>query len=232
MTPATFSSRFNIILASASPRRKQLLEDLGLRFSIRLQPVDESYPSDLTEGNIPAYLSRKKAEPFLKDLRERDLLITADTIVWLDGEVMNKPADRADAIRMLGRLQGRTHEVFSGVTLSTVNEQNTLVVRSEVLFHSLSPEQIELYVDLCKPFDKAGAYGAQEFLEAGLNVCSLREQEFVRRIGSSALEMDCFPPKNEKIPFAGVKSVTGSYFNVMGLPLHECWEAMQQLRAT
>lgn len=232
MTPAAFSSRFNIILASASPRRKMLLEHLGLKFEVRVIPTDESYSPDLKGAEIPLFLARKKAAPFLPRLQTRDLLITADTIVWLNGKVLNKPKNREDALGMLSALQGKTHEVFSGVGLNTLHAARYFAVQSEVRFRSLSPAEIGNYVDKCAPYDKAGAYGAQEFLKKGVNACSMEEKLFTREIGAKALENDCFPLGNDKIPFYGVDSVSGSYFNVMGFPLRESWEEMKKMILT
>ncbi len=229
MDPVEFSKKFHLILASKSPRRKMLLEHAGFRFEVRTKENDEQFPASLKAGAIPEFLSLKKADDFRNELKKGELLITADTIVWLKGKVLNKPEDREDAVRMLCELEGNTHEVFSGITLSTTSIQKTIVVRSAVSFRPLSVQQIEQYVDSCQPFDKAGAYGAQEFIVPGVNVCSMAENAFAKEIGSKALQQDCYPAENTHLPVYGVEKIEGSYFNVMGFPIVEAWEEMKNL---
>lgn len=154
-----------LILASNSPRRKELLGGLGLDFEVRvLQGIDESFPADLREGDIPLYISRAKAQAYLSSLSEDELLITADTIVWLDGEVLEKPKDEADACRMLRELSGKTHQVFTGVCLTTKEKQVAFSCRTDVTFACLDEEEIRHYVETYRPLDKAGAYGVQEWI--------------------------------------------------------------------
>lgn len=154
-----------LILASNSPRRRELLGGLGLDFEVRvLQGVDESYPADLREGDIPLFISRAKAQAYLSTLSEDELLITADTIVWLDGEVLEKPKDEADACRMLRELSGKTHQVFTGVCLTTKEKQVAFSCRTDVTFARLDEEEIKHYVNTYRPLDKAGAYGVQEWI--------------------------------------------------------------------
>lgn len=154
-----------LILASNSPRRRELLSGLGLDFEVRvLQGIDESYPADLREGDIPLYISRAKAQAYLSSLSEDELLITADTIVWLDGEVLEKPKDEADACRMLRELSGKTHQVFTGVCLTTKEKQVAFSCRTDVTFARLDEEEIRHYVETYRPLDKAGAYGVQEWI--------------------------------------------------------------------
>ncbi len=156
---------YRIVLASQSPRRKELLAGLGLEYETRVLPdVDESFPSELTGGDIPMYIAREKAEAYRPSLSADELLITADTIVWLGGTVLGKPVDRDDALRMLGLLSGRTHEVYTGVCLTTIRWQHTFTARTEVRFCPLDEEEITWYVDRYRPFDKAGAYGVQEWI--------------------------------------------------------------------
>lgn len=156
---------YRIVLASNSPRRKELLAGLGLEYVTRVLPdVDESFPRELEGGDIPAYIAREKADSYRPTLAEDELLITADTIVWLDGEVLGKPADRADALRMLRRLSGQAHEVYTGVCLTTTRWQRSFTSRTEVRFSTLDEEEITWYVDHYRPFDKAGAYGVQEWI--------------------------------------------------------------------
>ena len=154
-----------LILASNSPRRRELLSGLGLDFEVRvLQGIDESYPADLREGDIPLYISRAKTQAYLSSLSEDELLITADTIVWLDGEVLEKPKDEADACRMLRELSGKTHQVFTGVCLTTKEKQVAFSCRTDVTFARLDEEEIQHYVETYRPLDKAGAYGVQEWI--------------------------------------------------------------------
>jgi septum formation protein len=176
---------YRIVLASNSPRRRELLSGLGIDYDIRVLPdIDESCPDDLQGGDIPLFIARRKAEAYCPTLATDELLITADTIVWLDGQVLGKPVDRADAIRMLGMLSGRSHEVFTGVCLTTKSWQRSFVAASTVEFAPLTHDEIAFYVDNFHPFDKAGAYGVQEW-----------------------------------IGFIGVRSISGSFFNIMGLPV-------------
>lgn len=152
-----------IVLASNSPRRKELLAGLGLAFEVRVQGgIDESYPEGLSAEEIPQFISRQKAAAYT--LASDELLITADTIVYLDGHVFGKPRDAEEARWMLRRLSGRTHLVVTGVTLRTLEWQHTFSCTTRVTFASLSDEEIDYYVRECKPFDKAGAYGIQEWI--------------------------------------------------------------------
>jgi septum formation protein len=154
-----------IILASRSPRRRKLLEGLDLDFEVRpLADTDESYPEELSPGEIPCFIARKKAAACHASLSPGELVITADTVVVLEHEVMEKPADRKDAIRMLTRLSGRKHEVITAVVLTTLEKCKTFSVTSTVDFTELTKEEIEYYVDRYRPFDKAGAYGVQEWI--------------------------------------------------------------------
>ncbi|MBR3443983.1 MAG: septum formation protein Maf [Bacteroidaceae bacterium] len=154
-----------IILASNSPRRRELLAGLGLDFEVRtLQGIDESWPSDLQGEDIPKHISAKKAAAYLPTLADEELLITADTIVYLDHQVLGKPKDADEARAMLKRLNGRTHEVITGVTIATQAKQTTFAVTSLVTFADLTDEEIDHYVEHYKPFDKAGAYGIQEWI--------------------------------------------------------------------
>ena len=156
--------KYRIILASNSPRRKELLSGLGVEYEIRTLPdVDESYPDTLQGGDIPLYIAREKAAAYRELLRPDELMITADTIVWLDGRVLGKPRDREDALQMLRDMSGRTHEVFTGVCLTTTAWQRSFTSQTEVRFASLT-EEIIWYVDKFHPMDKAGAYGVQEWI--------------------------------------------------------------------
>jgi len=151
------------VLASNSPRRKELLSGLGLEYEVRtIQGIDESYPEGLPMEEIPQYISRKKAAAY--SLKPDELLITADTIVWLDGEVLGKPADEEHARQMLRKLSGKTHQVVTGVTLTWDDRQHTFASVSKVTFAPLTDDEIDRYVSLYCPLDKAGAYGIQEWI--------------------------------------------------------------------
>ena len=152
-----------IVLASNSPRRKELLSGLGLEYEVRtLSGIDESYPEGLPMEEIPQYISRKKAAAYT--LGEDELLITADTIVWINGEVLGKPADEAEARQMLRKLSGKTHQVVTGVTLTTSLLHHSFSSVSQVTFAKLSDDEIDYYVTHYRPLDKAGAYGIQEWI--------------------------------------------------------------------
>lgn len=184
---------YRIILASNSPRRKELLAGIGIDFEVRvLQGIDESYPADLPIQDTAEYISRKKAAAYCEQLADDELVITADTIVVLDDEVMGKPADEQEASSMLHKLSGRTHQVITGVTLTTKERQQSFSVLTDVTFKQLSDEEIDYYITHYHPIDKAGAYGIQEW-----------------------------------IGYIGVTGLSGSYFNVMGLPVQRIYEALK-----
>ena len=158
-------NKYRIILASASPRRRELLAGLDVDFVVRTLPdVDESFPVDLQGGDIPLYISKKKADAYRPVMADEELVITADTIVWLDGAALGKPVDEADARRMLRSMSGKTHSVFTGVTITTKEEQRCFVAQSDVTFANLTDDEIEYYVNRYKPMDKAGSYGVQEWI--------------------------------------------------------------------
>ena len=156
---------YNIILASASPRRRELMHGLDVTFTVRALPdVDESFPAELQGGDIPLYISKKKADAYRPMMAADELVITADTIVWLDGKALGKPVDEDDARRMLRNMSGKTHNVYTGVTITTAAVQHCFVACSNVTFATLDEDEIEHYVTKYKPMDKAGAYGAQEWI--------------------------------------------------------------------
>ncbi len=157
--------KYEIILASNSPRRKELLSGLGVEFQVKTLPdIDESYPTELIREEIPTYIARKKALSYKYLLKENNLLITADTIVWLNGKVFEKPQDKANAVEMLRVLSGQTHEVLTGVCISDKYKEKTFCAVSEVKFGKLDEDEINYYVDRYKPYDKAGSYGVQEWI--------------------------------------------------------------------
>jgi len=156
---------YRIILASNSPRRKELMSGLDIPFEIKTLPdIEESYPDTLQKEEIPLYLAKLKANAYQTLMQDNTLLITADTIVWLDGMVYGKPKNETEAKYMLQKLSGRTHEVFTGVCLTTRQKQKSFFAVSKVSFAVLSESEIDYYVKKYKPFDKAGAYGVQEWI--------------------------------------------------------------------
>jgi septum formation protein len=154
----------HIILGSASPRRKFFLNELGLEFEVRLKEVDEAYPAGLKASQITDYLAELKAAPFLKELREHDILITADTIVWLNQRAIGKPKNLEVAREMLATLSGHTHEVISSVAVTNKNQTLLINDTTRVSFKKLTSDEIDYYITHFKPFDKAGSYGIQEWI--------------------------------------------------------------------
>lgn len=156
---------YNIILASNSPRRKELLAGLGVEFDVRLiDGIDETYPGDIESHDVAEYIAKKKADAYKQSIASNELIITADTIVILGDEIFGKPLNADDAYAMLQKLSGKTHQVITGVCLLTKNEQRVFRVTTDVTFKELEMEEIKYYVDNYKPFDKAGAYGIQEWI--------------------------------------------------------------------
>lgn len=187
-------SRYNIILASNSPRRKELLSGLNIPYEVKTLPnIDESYPDNLIGEDIAIYIAKEKANAYLDQLDDNTLLITADTIVLLDGKVYGKPSDDTDAKQMLRDLSGKTHQVITGVSITTKEKQESFGVSSEVRFAKLEDDEIEYYVSNYKPFDKAGAYGVQEW-----------------------------------IGYIAVEYISGSYFNIMGLPIQRLYRELKK----
>ena len=157
--------KYKVILASASPRRRELLAGLDVEFEVRALPdVDESFPPELQGGDIPFHISKKKADAYRPVMAADELVITADTIVWLDGVALGKPVDEADARRMLRNMSGKTHSVFTGVAITTKDNQRCFVAQSDVTFAQLTDDEIDYYIAKYRPMDKAGSYGAQEWI--------------------------------------------------------------------
>lgn len=187
---------YNLILASGSPRRNELMKGLGLKFSVMsLKDVDESYPESLRKEDIALFIATKKAEAYRERMKSDDIIITADTIVCKDGEVLGKPSSRDDAVRMLRMLSGGSHWVYTGVCITSCLTRRSFTSATEVVFSELSDEEIYWYVDNCKPKDKAGAYGVQEW-----------------------------------IGYIGVEKISGSYYNVMGLPVQQLYRELRNFR--
>ncbi len=155
---------FRIILASASPRRQELLKSLGFEFMIKPINADETYPPDLQAQEVPLYLCEKKADAYPDELEDDELLITADTIVWLEGKVLNKPTKYDEAVKMLQNLSGKMHEVYTAVSLKSSHKQTTFFDMTKVYFKKLKPEEIAYYVANFNVYDKAGSYGVQDWL--------------------------------------------------------------------
>ena len=184
--------KFTIILGSASPRRKELLSDIGLKFSIQTTDKKEDYPTNLKEHEIAEFLAKQKAEFLSENLSETDLLITADTIVWLKGELLNKPKSKEGALNTLSKLSENTHKVITGICIKTQQKEITFSTITLVTFNKLTKKEINFSINNFNPFDKAGAYGIQDWIG--------------------------------KI---GIKSIEGSYSNVVGLPTAEVYQQLK-----
>ena len=191
---STKLSKYNVILASNSPRRQELIKSLNIPFSIKTKEVEEIYPTELQHNQITDYLAALKASPFTTELKEDDLLITSDTIVWLNNKALGKPKDYNEAFSMLKELSNTTHEVITSICLTSKNFQKTINDVTIVTFKELLDEEIDYYINTYKPFDKAGAYGIQEW---------------IGKIGITKME--------------------GSYFNVMGFPVHKLYKELSKL---
>ena len=184
---------YNVILASKSPRRQQFFKDLDIDFIIQLKEVEEIYPPELKGIEITDFLAELKSKEFT-NLSENDLLITSDTIVWLDNVALGKPKDVEDAFKMLRALSGKKHEVITSISIKSKNFQKIINDITTVSFKELSDEEINYYIKNYKPFDKAGAYGIQEW-----------------------------------IGFIAIDNLKGSYFNVVGLPVHKLYKELMNL---
>ena len=194
MKPLENLSKYEVLLASNSPRRRELLGDLGVKFSTFVIPgIDESYPANLPVMEVAAYISRVKADAYAKTISASQLIITADTVVVCDDAVLVKPEDKAYAVAMLKRLSGKVHYVVTGVTITTATRKETFSAVSEVEFAELEDDEIEYYVETYLPLDKAGAYGIQEWI-------------------------GCM----------GVRRISGSFYNVMGLPLQRLYTELKK----
>lgn len=180
--------KFNIILASGSPRRQRFLKELDVDFTIQLKQVDEIYPTELKGKEITNFLAKLKANEF-KNLKDNDLVITADTIVWFKGKALGKPKNQTEAVKMLKKMSNNKHQVFSSICLKSAQKQFVFSDKTTVYIKKLSLEEINYYVSNFKPYDKAGSYGIQEWF------------------GHIA-----------------VKKIKGSFFNVMGFPVHKFYK--------
>jgi septum formation protein len=185
--------KWHFILASRSPRRQQLLSELGLNFETRFLDIKEDYPDELSGSGIAEFLAYKKASCFKGTISDNDIVITADTIVWCCNKILDKPSGYDEAFEILQTLSGKTHEVITGVTFLSNFGDHTFSETTKVTFAHLSDEEIDFYIKEFKPYDKAGAYGIQEW-----------------------------------IGLAGITSIEGSYFNVMGLPVQKLYTELKQ----
>lgn len=187
--------KYKVILASNSPRRKELMSGLGVDYVVKTLPgIDESYPDSLKGEQIPLFIAREKAAAYRASILPDELLITADTIVWLEDQALGKPEGAEDAICMLHKLSGKSHQVITGVCLTTSEWQKSFTAVTDVKFAELTDEEIAYYVDAYSPMDKAGSYGVQEW-----------------------------------IGFIGVEAISGSYYNVMGLPIQKLYRELKKL---
>ncbi len=184
---STKLQNYSIILASGSPRRQQFLKDLGVKFTIDLKEVEEIYPKELKASAITDYLAELKAAPF-KNLNKNDILITADTIVWLDDTAIGKPSNEKDAIRIFKKLSGKKHQVITSICIKTSTKMKIINDTTNVYFKNLTTDEINYYITNFEPYDKAGGYGIQDW-----------------------------------IGYIGVEKIEGSFFNVMGLPVHKLY---------
>ena len=184
----------NIILASGSPRRQQLLRDLGIDFTVQLKPVDEDFPANLKHFEVSDYLAQLKAIPFKETLNYNDILLTSDTIVWHNETVLGKPLDFEEAFKMLKSMGGATHEVITSVCFTTKEQEKTVNSVTKVTFKEFTDEEISHYINTFEPYDKAGGYGIQEWIG--------------------------------KI---GVTKIEGSYFNVVGFPVHLVYSTLLEI---
>ncbi len=172
---------YRIILASQSPRRQELLRDLGITFDTVVRDYDETYPAALSGEEIARFISAAKAQSFKSEISDNEIVITADTIVWCENTVLGKPVDKNDAIRMIREISGKTHEVITAVSLLSKSKMTTFSDTTKVTFNKLDDEEIVYYVERFKPFDKAGAYGIQEWI--GLAACSSVEGSYFNVVG-------------------------------------------------
>lgn len=154
---------YNLILASGSPRRQQFFKDLGLDFEIRLKPIEENYPETLKRFEITNYLAELKSIPFENELTEKDILVTSDTIVWFNDKALGKPKNEDEAYKMIRSLSGKTHEVISSISVKTKHTHKTVYDVTKVSFKELTDDEIYYYINNFSPYDKAGAYGIQEW---------------------------------------------------------------------
>jgi septum formation protein len=174
-------NEFKIILASRSPRRQQLLRELGLKFDVIIRDYEEIYPEGLIGEEIARFVAYEKAASFKNELSDDEIVIAADTIVWCNNKVMGKPVDHQDAIRILKEISGNTHEVITGVSIRSQSKEFTFSDSTNVSFEALTDEEISYYINKYKPYDKAGAYGIQEWI--GIIACNHIDGSYFNVVG-------------------------------------------------
>lgn len=216
-----------LILASSSPRRQFLLKEAGFIFKIDAPDIDESFSASMKVEEVPMYLAEKKAKALLSKIKD-EIILASDTVVILGDTILNKPVDRNDAIKMLTTLSGKTHLVITAVCLLSKEKMIFFDDRTEVTFAKLTRSEIEFYIDNFKPFDKAGAYGAQDCLPAGINPCSKEEISFLESIHKLDLIDKSISSSQAGVGMIGVEKINGSYFTVMGLPIHRVYQELQK----
>jgi septum formation protein len=197
-----------LILASSSPRRQYLMKMAGFTFEVRKPDIDEIFPEDLPAHEVAQYLAS----------------------LILDKTILNKPADRGEAIEMLSSLSGNTHTVMTGVSILSKEGREDFAESTKVTFEKLTRAQIEYYIDRSKPFDKAGSYGAQDCLPHNMNPCSREEVDFMNRIGRGEFSNELIADQSDDRVVI-IKTIAGSYFNVMGLPIHKVYERLRKWQA-
>jgi septum formation protein len=180
-----------LILASNSPRRRQILSEAGFQFEVHVKPTDEVFPATMPAAEVPVFLAEQKAAAF-ENLLGNELLLTADTVVLINGEILNKPNDEDEAFVMLRKLSGQMHQVITGVCLRSSERTESFADITKVYFRELTDDEIRYYIKACRPFDKAGSYGVQDF-----------------------------------IGMVGIERIEGSFFTVMGLPIHRVYDVLK-----
>jgi len=202
------------------------MKEAGFHFSIEKPEVEELFPEGLPVEQVARYLASIKAEYFRPKMRDQ-VIVTADTVVILDGRILNKPSDRDDAISMLSALSGNTHLVMTGVSIVSEEKEESFDETTAVTFEKLGRKEIEFYIDHFQPYDKAGAYGAQDCLPPGMNPCSKEEMAFLTAINKQSLIEQSMTNTGESTGIVVISKIEGSYFNVMGLPVHKVYEHLK-----
>ncbi len=215
-----------LILASASPRRQFLLKEIGLEFTIDPPHIDESFPKEMPIEKVPSYLAAQKAMALLPKTKG-EIILASDTVVILGKRILNKPSGRAEAIQMLTDLSGETHTVITAVCLLNYEKLDSFEDRTDVTFRNLTKMEIEFYVDSHKPYDKAGAYGAQDCLPTGVNPCSKAENDFLQRIEKQDLIQKTISETVAGTEIVIIEKIDGAYFTVMGLPIHKVYDRLK-----
>lgn len=214
-----------LILASGSPRRAFLLKECGFDFIVQPTNASEDFDDDMNVNEVPAFLAGKKAEAAYKTIQPNQLILTSDTVVIFENEILNKPESPKQAIEMLTRLSGNTHKVITAICLLTKDGMETIEETSWVTFRDLKHNDIVRYVEHFKPLDKAGAYGAQECLPDNYSPLSGHERDFLKRINKPDLLSKSKPAYTVE-PLVAIEEIAGSYFNVMGLPVARLYDTL------